>query len=200
MPLFFVFRVSSYFTCWTTSLWPTTMCTCTRGGERWSDGVWLSPPCSVSPLAFCTSSLEPREHSKRFAPFQPIQTKSERVALFMCIFQIPHKQQLVQPVQKQQFIVAIDALELDYGSVTSLKSIRITHEKAMRVFIVTRLMVVIPLQIDHNASPLNVCFQTHTEYWIQLRSVACMCQKTSTGCWRKWKTIGLSVKLNSICE
>ncbi len=78
---------------------------------------------------------------------------SERAALFMCIFQIPHKQQLVQPVQKQQFIVAIDALELDYGSVTSLKSIRITHEKAMRVFIVTRLMVVIPLQIDHNASP-----------------------------------------------
>ncbi len=70
----YVFRLSSYFTCWTTSLWPTTMCTCTRGGERWSDGVWLSPPCSVSPLAFCTSSLEPREHSKRFAPFQPIQT------------------------------------------------------------------------------------------------------------------------------
>lgn len=72
--ILYVFRLSSYFTCWTTSLWPTTMCTCTRGGERWSDGVWLSPPCSVSPLAFCTSSLEPREHSERFAPFQPIQT------------------------------------------------------------------------------------------------------------------------------
>lgn len=44
-------------------------------------------------------------------------------------------------------------LELNYGSVTSLKSIRITHEKTTRIFIVTRLMVVIPLQIDHNASP-----------------------------------------------
>ncbi len=58
-------RASSCSTWWTTSRWPTTMCTCTRGGARWLAGALLSPPCSASPSAFSTNCSEPREPSKR---------------------------------------------------------------------------------------------------------------------------------------
>ena len=58
-------RASSCSTWWTTSRWPTTTCTCTRGGARWLAGVWLCPPCSASPSASSTNSSEPRGRSER---------------------------------------------------------------------------------------------------------------------------------------